>query len=163
MKSIKRNICVLFVLSFLALSVTAQIEKDKIITCAEQNSVILDKARKTFGKVKVLLIGKVFEQTFINNDKENITLTQSVAMAGGLSKNAAQGQIFVLRNSKKNNSETLREILLVNLKNIGNGDAPDIKLQKDDIVFVPQNCSGKTFKTFPWTDKPGITPQEITR
>jgi polysaccharide export outer membrane protein len=71
---------------------------------------------------------------------DSVTLSQAIAMAGGLTSGADSSQIKIRRQVP--NSVNRREIV-VNLKAINSGKADDLVLEASDIVDVPGPSGGK--------------------
>ena len=72
---------------------------------------------------------------FVLNERENISVLQALALAGGL------GRFARPRNSKilRPNEEAQRTEIAINLKAILSNSSPDLPLQRDDILFVPRS------------------------
>jgi polysaccharide export outer membrane protein len=68
--------------------------------------------------------------------RENISILQAVSLAEGLTPAAAAKSARILRKDAESDK---RIEILVNLRAILDGKAPDIALRSDDIVFVPNN------------------------
>jgi polysaccharide export outer membrane protein len=75
---------------------------------------------------------------YVMTENETMSLTQAIALAGGWSKTAALSSARVLRA----NGGATREQLLANVKKIMENKAPDLQLQPDDILYIP-NSLGK--------------------
>ena len=63
-----------------------------------------------------------------------LTLLTAIARAGGLTSNA-KSEILVRRKTKRGQIEVLK----VNLKDILKGKEPDMQLQTDDVINVPES------------------------
>lgn len=66
------------------------------------------------------------------SSSEGITVLQAITAAGGMTERAKSGKVHILRR----HSDGTQERIPVPLKKIKNGKAPDVKLQKNDIVVV---------------------------
>lgn len=85
----------------------------------------------------VYVIGEVQRPGgYVLNDRESISLLQVLSLAGGLKQTASPKKAKVLRDEE---GKTGRTELTNNVKKILDGDAPDIQLRADDILFVPNN------------------------
>ena len=85
------------------------------------------------GSLQYYVVGKVNKPGMYNVSKP-LTVLQALAMAGGLTPFAQEGNILILRNSGK---ETVR--LPFNYKKIkkGRGVEENITLERGDVVVVP--------------------------
>ncbi|HVU34840.1 MAG TPA: SLBB domain-containing protein [Opitutaceae bacterium] len=81
------------------------------------------------GSVHVL--GAVFEPRALSSDTQ-LTLVKAVADAGGTIKNAYLSHVAIVRGSLSQ-----PQVAVVNLAAIESGQAPDVLLQPQDIVYVP--------------------------
>lgn len=68
----------------------------------------------------------------------NITVLQAIAVAGGVNPTAALNSAKIIRKSPEGPTETP-----IQLKKILAAKAPDLTLQPEDIVFVPQSAGKK--------------------
>jgi polysaccharide biosynthesis/export protein len=75
---------------------------------------------------------------YVMTDNETMSLTQAVALAGGWGSTAKIGSARVLRS----NGTAEREQIPANIGKIMSNKAPDLQLQPDDILYVP-NSIGK--------------------
>lgn len=73
--------------------------------------------------------------------KERITLTQAIAMAGGMLRDSQSDRIRIVRQNASNN---LKQELIVDLKAINKRQAADVVLLPNDIVEVP-TANGRRF------------------
>ncbi len=78
------------------------------------------------------VVGNVMEPTNVKLQGPT-TLTQAIAMAKGLSKNAKTDRVIIERQERGNTAKT---DLVFNLKDIRDGKVPDPQLQANDIVVV---------------------------
>lgn len=75
-----------------------------------------------------------------------ITLTQGIAMAGGILKTGS-GLIYVIRGSAEGEKKTKLEI---SYKDIKQGRTKDLIVERGEVIFVPRGCSkGKLLKPSP--------------
>ena len=74
---------------------------------------------------------------FILDDHDSLSSLQCVALAGGLSKTAKGSKAKILRLEP---GKTERKEIPANLSKIMSGDAPDVALHADDILFIPNNA-----------------------
>jgi len=84
----------------------------------------------------VYVVGAVRLPTGILLENPSLTVLQAIAMAQGTEPTASLNHARLIRNS----SSTPSEISLP-LKKILEGKSPDLKLQADDIVFVPSSAA----------------------
>jgi polysaccharide export outer membrane protein len=73
---------------------------------------------------------------FVLGDRENMSVLQALALAGGLGRSAAPNRAQILR-PVKDTSERIE--IAVNVKQIMTGKTDDVFLQRDDILFVPES------------------------
>lgn len=88
---------------------------------------------------QVHVVGNVVRPTSLSL-KEKITLSQAIAMAGGLLPDTKKDQIRITRQHQGSN----RQEIVVDLKAVASRKARDIELQANDIVEVP-TAGGKRF------------------
>jgi polysaccharide export outer membrane protein len=85
----------------------------------------------------VYVIGDVNKPgAFPVNDEQQTTALQVLAMAGGTLKTAAPDKAKILRNSRTGEKPTM---ISINLKQLMKGNVPDMQLQPNDILFVPNS------------------------
>jgi polysaccharide export outer membrane protein len=89
---------------------------------------------------QVFVVGNVLKPTSISL-KEKVTISQAIAVAGGLMPDSKKDRVRILR--QVGNSLTKSEIV-VDLDAISKHKADDVALQANDIVEVPTS-SGKRF------------------
>jgi polysaccharide export outer membrane protein len=76
------------------------------------------------------------------NLKDPVTLSQAVAMAGGLASGAASDKIIIRRHVPNSIN---RNEMIVNLKAINQGKVDDVLLLPNDIIEVPGPSGSKKF------------------
>lgn len=101
---------------------------------------------------KIYVIGNVYRPTTISL-KERITLTQALAMAGGVMQDTDLDKIRVSRRSVDGISNVE---LIVNLKAINKNKAEDIALKPNDIVEVRSSRAKKFIRGLIESVAPGI-------
>lgn len=74
---------------------------------------------------------------FVLDDHDSLSSLQCVALAGGLNRTAKGSQAKILRLEP---GKTERQEIPANLSKIMRGEAPDVTLHADDILFVPNNA-----------------------
>ena len=74
---------------------------------------------------------------FVLDDHDSLSSLQCVALAGGLNRTASAGKAKILR-LEPGKSE--RKEIPANLSKIMRGEAPDVPLHADDILFIPNNA-----------------------
>jgi polysaccharide export outer membrane protein len=84
----------------------------------------------------VYVVGDVKEPTGIIMDNPHLTILQAVAMAHGTNSTAALGSAKLIRKAS-----TSPEEIPIPLNAILTAKAPDLELQPDDIVFVPNSVA----------------------
>jgi hypothetical protein len=72
--------------------------------------------------------------------KDPLTIKMALAMAGGLRRDADPEKIIIYRHAA--GSDAAATMLKVNLKAVRREQAEDIKLQADDIIWVPCKSCG---------------------
>lgn len=89
----------------------------------------------------VYVIGQVVRSGgFILKERETLSVLQALSLAGGLDRAAAPHNSKILRPAKGSKQ---RAEIGVNLKKILSGQATDIPLQSEDILFIPSSASKK--------------------
>ena len=88
----------------------------------------------------------------MEND-QTLTLMKAVALAQGTSRTAKLGSARLVRNTTTGRQETA-----VNLKEVMKGHSPDLVLQPDDILYVPNSVA----KTLVDRTLPGIVAAAST-
>jgi polysaccharide export outer membrane protein len=85
----------------------------------------------------VYVIGEVQRPGgYVLTDRESISLLQVLSLAGGMKPTASPKKAKVLRDEEGKSGRTE---IANNVKKILDGDAPDIQLHAEDILFVPNN------------------------
>jgi polysaccharide export outer membrane protein len=85
----------------------------------------------------VYVIGEVLKAGgFLLNDSEQVTVLQALSMAGGLDKMAQPQHARILRRVPGPSSRTE---IAVDLNKILNGKTTDVRMQAEDILFVPNS------------------------
>jgi polysaccharide export outer membrane protein len=74
---------------------------------------------------------------YVMQENETMSLTQAVALAGGWDKMAALGSARILRSS----GGSTREQIPANVKKIMENKAPDVQMQPDDILYIPNSLT----------------------
>src|SRR5207253_1460693 len=88
----------------------------------------------------VSVIGEVKKAGgFPLNEREDLSVLQAVSLAEGLQPTAAPAGVQILRSRQAGG----RKEIAVDLKRILSGKMPDVKLQPDDILFVPGSTGKK--------------------
>jgi polysaccharide export outer membrane protein len=86
---------------------------------------------------RLYVVGEVMRPgAYELNEKDSVSVLQVVALAGGLSPKASakKARILYRGSNSANRTETL-----ANVKKILDGQAPDVELHADDILFVPNS------------------------
>jgi polysaccharide biosynthesis/export protein len=87
----------------------------------------------------VYVIGEVQKAGgYVLNDREDVTVLQALSMAGGVDKMAKPQDARILRLTS---GSVARMEIPVNVTKILEGKNPDVRMQGDDILFVPNNVS----------------------
>lgn len=86
----------------------------------------------------VYVVGDVRQPSGIVMENPELTVLQALAMAQGVNPNAALTSARIIRRTENGPQETP-----INLKRILAAKDPDLKLQPDDVLFVP-NSAGKS-------------------
>lgn len=130
--------------------ITALLEEDYLVI--PQVSIFV----KEYAKISIL--GQV-RQPGSYEMKENMTLTQAIALTGGFSDTANSSKVKIIRNSQGKN-----ETIEVNADQILNKSAEDVKLQANDTIMVEEygriSIMGKVVKPGVYTLKKGLTTVE---
>jgi polysaccharide biosynthesis/export protein len=108
---------------------------------AQSNSAILPGDTIVVAAAGVVyVIGEVNKPGgFVMNDNQ-LTVLQALALAGGNSPMAALDRAQIVRQSNGTRQETL-----ISLKKILNGRDKDIRLQPEDILFIPGSAGKNAF------------------
>lgn len=86
----------------------------------------------------VYVIGGVHRSGgFVLSERENITVLQALALAGGLKATAKKKAVKILREADRPEQERIE--IAVNLKRIMSGRSLDVPLERDDILFIPHS------------------------
>jgi len=103
-----------------------------------QNVVILPGDIISVSKADVIYaVGQVTKPGgFPLNQDQNLSALQVLSLAGGLTRTAALGKAQIVRTVAGSSDPTE---IAVNLKQIMAGKAPDVPLQPNDILFVPNS------------------------
>lgn len=89
--------------------------------------------------------------------RESLTVKMAVAMVGGLRRDANEEKLIIYRHAV--GSTEAATTINVNLKEIRKGRAEDIKLQADDILWVPcKVCGSGPPATLPSPGEVKVTP-----
>lgn len=102
---------------------------------------------------QVYVVGNVLRPTGLLLKKQ-VTITQAIAMAGGLLPDTKKENVRLIRRSQ---SDDTKQIILVDLKAIEKQQAADVTLQPDDIIDVPVNGSKRALKSVLNAIVPGIS------
>ncbi len=86
---------------------------------------------------QVFVIGNVINPTPVIL-KDSLTLSQAIAMAGGLAPESKSDKVRVVRRSGGIN----KEVFFADLKAIEKGTSSDIALQANDVIDVPSSNTG---------------------
>ena len=85
----------------------------------------------------VYVMGNVLKAGgYVLTDTETISALQAVAMAGGIDKTARPQNSMILRKAPEGLQRTE---IAVDLRKITEGKSPDVAMQPDDILYVPDN------------------------
>jgi polysaccharide export outer membrane protein len=85
----------------------------------------------------VYVVGDVKEPTGIIMENPHLTILQAIAMAHGTNSTAALGSAKLIRKATSNAPQEIP----IPLNTILAAKAPDLELQPDDIVFVPNSLA----------------------
>jgi polysaccharide export outer membrane protein len=110
----------------------------------EQNIQILPHDVISVGRAPLVYVVGVVNKPggFVLNDKENISVLQLVAMAGGTAPNANTKAARILRPVP--GAERIE--LPINLKDIIAGKAKDTLLKPEDILYIPDSYAKGTLR-----------------
>lgn len=79
---------------------------------------------------------------YVLEDRENVTVFQAVAMAEGLSANALKRDARIIRRGP----DGARIEIRVDLNKVLKGSSPDLVLEANDILFVPDSAQKAALK-----------------
>jgi polysaccharide export outer membrane protein len=79
---------------------------------------------------------------YVLTDRDTVSVLQAVSMAGGLDRMAKSQNSMILRRTPEGVS---RAEIPVDLRKILEGKTPDMKMQPDDILYVPDNIPRRAF------------------
>jgi polysaccharide export outer membrane protein len=111
----------------LSINVAKIIEKSAPDTEIKANDVIMVEG---YGRVSIM--GQV-KKPGTYEVKDNLALTQAIAMAGGFTESADVNKVKIIRTS-----EDKKEAFEVDLQQLINGEAPDIDVNPDDTIIVEE-------------------------
>ena len=84
----------------------------------------------------VFVVGEVIRPNeFVLRNGKNITVAQAVALANGFTKDAKKGECVVIRYHRDGTKEEIR----ADAGKILRGEAVDVTMLPNDILFVPAN------------------------
>jgi len=87
----------------------------------------------------IYVIGEVKKSGgFVLHERENMTVLQALSMAEGLNRTAGPKNARILRPLEPG---AARQVIPVNLSAIQEGKSPDLALQPDDILLVPNSAT----------------------
>jgi polysaccharide export outer membrane protein len=81
---------------------------------------------------------------YVLNERDSVSVLQALSLAGGLTANAAPKKAKILRDKP---GSTERVEVASNVRNILAGNAPDVSLRPDDILFVPNSMAKSAGRT----------------
>ncbi len=84
----------------------------------------------------VYVVGDVRQPSGFVIDKSELTVLQAIAMAQGTNPTAALQRVRLVRTTKDGRQE-----MPIDLRRVLEAKAPDLKLQPDDIIFVPTSTA----------------------
>jgi polysaccharide export outer membrane protein len=85
----------------------------------------------------IYVIGQVLKSGgFVLNDREKVTVLQALSMAGGLDRMAQAQNARILRRQEGDSNRTE---IAVDLTRILSGKVPDVPMESEDILFVPNS------------------------
>ncbi len=104
----------------------------------EENVLIMPNDVISVPRAEMIYVIGGFERSggFILHQKENVTVLQALALAGGLTRTAAKKNAKILRPAE---GDAERTEITINLKDIMAGRSQDVVLERDDILFVPHS------------------------
>lgn len=110
----------------------AQTPKDNILI--KSNDVIM------IPKAPLLyVVGEVQRPGgYVLSDRDSMTVLQAVALAGGLTPKASPKRARILH---QDTTLSARTEVPTNVKKILSGEAPDVVLHRDDVLFVPSSAA----------------------
>jgi polysaccharide export outer membrane protein len=79
---------------------------------------------------------------YVLENSDNVTILQALALAEGLSPNAAKSDARIIRTEPDGS----RKMIPVNLKKVLKGDSPDLMLADNDILFIPDSTQKAILK-----------------
>jgi len=86
----------------------------------------------------IYVVGAVNKSgAFVLSQRESITVLQAVSMAEGLEKTAAGGRAKIIRNGGSGQ----RVEIQADVSKILSGEAPDLPLNANDILFIPNSAA----------------------
>ena len=102
----------------------------------ERNLILMPDDVVSVAKAELIyVLGEVLKPgAYALNEKEELSLLQIIAMAGGLAPYASPGDSKVIRESGGKRTD-----VPINLKRLIAGKSPDIPLKPQDIVYVPKS------------------------
>jgi len=107
-------------------------------TNPEQNIIIQPDDVITVPRAEmVYVVGQVMKSGgFVLNERESLSVLQALSLAGGLDRAASPQKSKILRPAR---SGAGRTEIAVDLRRILSGQHEDVRLQSDDILFVPSS------------------------
>jgi polysaccharide export outer membrane protein len=114
------------------------------LTRFEAQKLIEDLYRKNFLKdpiievkiinLKVTVLGEIKSQGELPLTKDKTTLVELIGQAGGLTENANETNVKIIRGSQKN-----PQVTIIDLSNIQSINDPKAVLQNGDVIYISKN------------------------
>ena len=127
--NVKKSAVIFVFLACFVFGINAQETKQNICSqIKETNFLVSDK--------QVVVIGEVFDPQILKATKFPITVTQSIATVGGLTKEANVKEVQIIKCSSSLRSADI--VTFVNLQKIRNKEKMDLELKGGEIIYIPK-------------------------
>ena len=84
--------------------------------------------------LKVTVLGEIKSQGELPLTKDKTTLVELIGQAGGLTENANETNVKIIRGSQKN-----PQVTIIDLSNIQSINDPKAVLQNGDVIYISKN------------------------
>jgi polysaccharide biosynthesis/export protein len=121
--------------------VTVALSNDPVTTAASNIEVFPGDTVMVSKAGVVYVVGDVKKPTGVIMENGRMTVLQAISMAEGTNPNAALNKAVLIHNTASGRQETPLQ-----LKNMLAAKAPDIAVQPDDIIFVPNSAAKSASK-----------------
>jgi polysaccharide biosynthesis/export protein len=142
-------VCVIFASLFSLSQESGKASPD--VPRVPSDAAVVSKARIVY------VVGDVRKPVGLPMNNDQITVLQALALAEGTNPSSALRKATIIRKDEDGHTE-----IPVDIQKILQGDAADVTLQADDILFVPRRGSKSAMKKENYYDVPSSIPLQDT-